>query len=63
MEFSSDELQTIFRAIDFYKKSIKFNLSNVKLIKNIKLRKEFEKNIDLYKQDLFNIDSIEKYIK
>ena len=60
MELNDSEKETIKRALDLYEDMIKFSLRNRKAKRgNLKV----VKYIDLYNQDLLNIDDINEYLK
>ena len=59
MEINDSEKQTLKRALFFYKGTIDFALRNRKVKRSVK---DVQKFIDLYEQDLKNIDCINKYL-
>lgn len=59
MEINDSEKQTLTRALSFYKDTIKFALRNRKAKRSVK---DVQKFIDLYEQDLKNIDCINIYL-
>ena len=60
MELNDSEKGTILRALDLYKSMVNFSLKNRKARRN---NKDVAKYIDLYKQDLLNIENITVYLK
>lgn len=60
MELNESERGTIFRALSLYEDTIDFSLRNRKARRN---NIDIDKFIDLYNNDLLNIDSIKEYLK
>ena len=60
MELNESERGTIFRALSLYEDTINFSLRNRKARRD---NKDINKFIDLYNNDLLNIDSIKEYLK
>lgn len=60
MELNESERATILRAIELYKSTVNFTLRNRKAKRS---NKNVSKFIDLYEQDLLNIDCIKTYLK
>lgn len=60
MELNDSERATLLRSIEFYKNTVKFTLRNRKAKRS---NKDVAKFIDIYEQDLLNIDLIESYLK
>lgn len=60
MEINDSEKDTILRALSLYKDTIEFALRNRKAKRS---NPEIAKYIDLYNQDLLNIDCINSYLK
>lgn len=58
MQLSDSEKVTIMRALELYKSTIDFCLKNRKARRN---NPDVVKMIDLYEQDLLNINSITTY--
>lgn len=60
MELNESERATILRAVELYRDTIKFGLRNRKAKRS---NSDVMKFIDLYEQDLLNIDLIESMLK
>lgn len=60
MELNESERNTILRSFSLYKDTVKFCLRNRKAKRSNSKIKEM---INLYEQDLLNIENITKYLK
>ena len=60
MKLNDSEKATILRSINLYKNTVEFTLRNRKAKRS---NKDVAKFIDIYEQDLLNIDSIKSYLK
>ena len=60
MELNNSEKDTILRAIQLYRDTINFTLRNRKAKRS---NPKVLKYIELYEQDLLNINVIEEYLK
>ena len=60
MELNNSEKDTILRAIQLYRDTINFTLRNRKAKRS---NTKVLKYIELYEQDLLNINAIEGYLK
>lgn len=60
MELNDSEKETILRAISFYRDTANFMLRNRKAKRS---NPKIAQYINLYEQDLSNIDCIESYLK
>lgn len=59
MQVNGSEQATILRALSLYKDTINFTLRNRKAKRS---NPKINKYIEIYEQDLLNIDSIETYL-